>query len=154
MLQPVPFKALLYFRHLYYFSWDHVAQGAFSLQGALFHSERFNYCVWSNNYPRSAFILLGALLFFLQSAFLFLHSAFLMLHSALFRFLCESALVYFLQLWVSCAISLSFQIVMQLLFNFLMWSAYLLISEWDLWYFCVSISLLILSKTFRFWPLV
>ena len=77
------------------------------LQGALFHSWRF---------------------YFIQGALFFLHSAFLFLHSALFSFLCESALVYFLQLWVSCAILLSFQIVMQLLFYFLMWSAYLLIS--------------------------
>ncbi len=60
------------------------------LQGALF--------------IHGAFILFRALLFFLYSAFQFLHSAFLFLHSALFRFLCESALVYFLQLWVSCAI--------------------------------------------------
>ncbi len=57
--------------------------------------------------------------YFIQGALFFLHSAFLFLHSALFRFLCESALVYFLQLWVSWAISLSFQIVMQLLFQFL-----------------------------------
>jgi len=61
-------------------------------QGAFIYSERFNYCVWSNNYPWSAFILLGALLFngallfFLQSAFLFLHSAFLILHSAPLKF--------------------------------------------------------------------
>ena len=75
------------------------------IQGALFHSGRF-------------YFIQGAL-FFLHSAFLILHSAFLFLHSALFRFLCESALVYQLQLWVSCAISLSFQIVMQLLFQFL-----------------------------------
>jgi len=35
---------------------------------------------------QGAFILLGALLFFLYSAFLFLHSAFLMLHSAFLKF--------------------------------------------------------------------
>jgi len=37
-------------------------------------------------------------LYFIQGALFFLHSAFLFLHSALFSFLCESALVYFLQL--------------------------------------------------------
>jgi len=77
MLQLISFKALLYFRHLYYFSSDHVSQGAFSLQGALFSSGRF---------------------YFIQGALFFLHSAFLFLHSALFSFLCESALVYHLQL--------------------------------------------------------
>jgi hypothetical protein len=33
--------SLLYFRHLYYFLWDHVFQGAFSFHSALFHSWRF-----------------------------------------------------------------------------------------------------------------
>ena len=37
-------------------------------------------------------------LYFIQGALFFLHSAFLFLHSPLFRFLCESALVYQLQL--------------------------------------------------------
>ena len=89
----ISFKALLYFRHLYYFSWDHVFRALLFIQSALFimfeptitlgallfYLERF-YFTWS------AFILLGALLFFLQSAFLFLHSAFLILHSASLKF--------------------------------------------------------------------
>jgi len=57
MLQLISFKALLYFRHLYYFSSDHVSQGAFSLQGALFHSGRFYFI-------QGAFISFRALLFY------------------------------------------------------------------------------------------
>ncbi len=119
------FKELLAFRALYF------------LQGAFLHSWRF-------------YFIQGAL-FFLHSAFLILHSAFLLLHSALFSFLCESSLVYHLQLWARAlfyfpsTLSCSY---------FLMWSAYLLISGWDFWWLCVSISILILYKTFRFWPLV
>ena len=41
MLQLISFKALLYFRHLYYFSWDHIFQGASSFHSALFPSGRF-----------------------------------------------------------------------------------------------------------------
>ncbi len=108
------FKALLYFRHLCYFSWDHVFQGAFSFHSALFHS-------W--------------LFYFIQGALLFLHSAFLFLHSALFRF----------SVWVSTCISspivsqrailLFSKLSCSYYFNFWVWSAYLLISEWDFWYF-------------------
>ena len=57
---------------------------------------------------------------------------------------CESAALFHFPSKLSCSYY----------FNFLMWSAYLLISEWDFWWLCVSISILILSKTFRFWPLV
>ena len=77
---------------------------------------------------QGAFILLRALLFFLYSAFLFLHSAFLMLHSALFSFFvsqhlyifsnCESAALFYFTSKLSCSYY----------FNFLVWSAYLLIS--------------------------
>ncbi len=121
-----PFKALLYFRHLCYFSWDHVFKELFSFMALLFYSGRFYFIQGALFFLLSAFLIL-------HSAFLILHSAFLFLHSALFSFLFESALVYFLQLWVSCAISLSFQIVCSYYFNFSMWSAYLLISEWDFW---------------------
>ncbi len=103
---------------------------------------------------QGAFILFRALLFFLYSAFPFLHSAFLFLHSALFRFSvcqhlyifsnCESAALFYFSSKLSCSYY----------FNFLVWSAYLMISEWDFWWLCVSISILILYKTFRFWPLV
>ena len=146
------FQALLYFRHLCYFSWDHVSQGAFSLQGALFHSERFNYCVWSNNYPRSAFILLGALLFFLHSAFPFLHSAFLMLHSAFLKFSVWVS-TYIFSLIVSQRAILF--ILVQLLFQFSSVKRLSLDCRVRfLMILCVSIVILILYKTFRFWPLV
>ena len=57
---------------------------------------------------------------------------------------CESAALFHFPSKLSCSYY----------FNFLVWSAYLLISEWDFWWLCVSISILILYKTFRFWPLV
>jgi hypothetical protein len=83
-------KELLAFRALYFI------QGAFiSFRALLFYSGRF-------------YFIQGAL-FFLYNAFLILHSAFLFLHSALFSFLCESAALFLL----------FFQIVMQLLFQFL-----------------------------------
>ena len=101
----VIFHEIMFFKELSAFI------ALYFIRGALFHSGRF---------------------YFVQGALFFLHSAFLFRHSALFRFLCESALVYFLQLWVSCAISLSLQSC-SYYFNFLVWSAYLLINEWDFW---------------------
>ena len=97
-----------------------------------------------------ALLFSGALLFFLQSAFLFLHSAFLILHSAPLKF----------PVWVStCIFSL---IVSQraiylfwysYYFNSQVWSAYLLICGMRfLMILCVSIVILILYKTFRYWP--
>ena len=137
-----------------YFSKSNSAHHYFSK----YNSERFNYSVWSNNHPWSAFILLGtllfngALLFFLQSAFLFLHSAFLILHSAPLKF----------PVWVSTYI---FSLIVSqratylfwynYYFNSIVWSAYLLICRVRfMMILCVSIVILILYKTFRFWPLV
>ncbi len=150
------FKALLYFRHLYYFSWDHVFQGAFSFHSALFHSWCFISFMALYFSFHGAFISFRALYFSCIAPFCFLHSAFLFLHSALFRFLYESALVYCIS--SNCESAALFHFPSKLscsyYFNFLVWSAYLLISEWDFWWLCVSISILILYKTFRFWPLV
>ncbi len=151
-----PFRALLYFRHLYYF-YEIMFSGRFYLFRALYLSclnqqlplERF-YFTWSAFIFLGALLFIGALLFFLQSTFLFLHSAFLMLHSAFLKF----------SVWVStCIFSL---IVSQraiylfwysYYFNSQVWSAYLLI--WGvrlLMILCVSIVILILYKTSRFWP--
>ena len=97
------FHQIMFLKELLAFRALHSIQGAFILfRALLFHSERFNYCVWSNIYPRSAFIfpwsafINGALLFFLQSAFLFLHSAFLILHSASLKFsvLCQHLYIF------------------------------------------------------------
>ncbi len=94
-----------------------------------------------------ATITLGALLF--NGALLFfLHSAFLILHSASLK----------LSVWVStCIFSLIVSqrailfILVQLLFNSKVWSAYLLICRVRfLMILCVSIVILILYKTFRF----
>ena len=80
--------------------------------------------------PQGAFISSRALLFFLHSAFPFLHSAFLILHSAFLKF----------SVWVSTCIfcSIVSQRAIYLFwcsyyFNSSVWSAYLLINEWDFW---------------------
>ncbi len=104
MLQLVSFQSALYFRHLYYFSWDHVFQGAFSLQGALFYSGRFYFI-------QGAFILFRALYSSCKAPFCSC--------IALYSVFCVSQLLYF---YFSSKLSCSFY------FNFLMWSAYLLIS--------------------------
>ena len=131
---PFSFKALLYFRHLYYFSWDHVFRALLFIQSALIIVFGATITLGALLFYLERFYLLGALLFFLQSAFLFLHSAFLMLHSAFLKF----------SVWVStCIFSLivSQRAILFLwcsyYFSPLVWSAYLLINEWDFWWYYV-----------------
>ncbi len=134
------FKALLYFRHLCYFFMRSCFQGAFSFHSALFLSGRFYFI-------HGAFILFRALYFSCIAPFwscIALYSDSCVSQHLYICSNCESAALFHFPSKLSCSYY----------FNFLVWSTYLLISEWDFWWLCVSISILILYKTFRFWPLI
>ncbi len=147
-------KALLYFRHLCYFSWDHAFQGAFSFHSALFHSQRFIHSWRFISYFMALLFYSGRFYFSCIAPFnsciapfcscIALYSDFCVSQHLYIFSNCESAALFQFPSKLSCSYY----------FNFLVWSAYLLISEWGFWWLCVSISILILSKTFRFWPLV
>ncbi len=141
------FHEIMFFKELSAFIVLYFLQGAFILFRALY-------------FIHGAFILFRAL-YFIHGAFILFRALYFSCIApfysciALYSDFCVSQHLYIISNCESAALfHFPSKLSSSYYFNFLMWSAYLMISEWDFWWLCVSTSILILYKTFRFWPLV